>query len=239
MPRLRSHQAAPPPRGVLVTPRTLSGGHRERARGLALSRPSPLWSQPVLRLRLGDPALLPSPPRAPTVTGARAQRRAAERGREGRAGVRACVSLRQRARRRERARGKGGFGRGASASFGYVAELLGSGYSFAAIAASSRGVSAPERDCPHARRAPSTAELAGSPVGASRPSSPEGGGEAILSRPTPRNRAERLGRGCGAAVAALGGTERRRRRCFLDEAARRSPAPSRALLFPRFPGPLA
>lgn len=31
-----------PPRGVLVTPRTLSDGRRERARGLALSRPSPL-----------------------------------------------------------------------------------------------------------------------------------------------------------------------------------------------------
>ncbi|CAI9174608.1 unnamed protein product [Rangifer tarandus platyrhynchus] len=49
------------------------------------------------------------------------------------------------------------------------------------------------RDCPHAHRAPSTAEPARSPVGASRPSNPEGGGEAILSRPTPRNRAERLG----------------------------------------------
>nr|KAF6429630.1 hypothetical protein HJG59_008995 [Molossus molossus] len=87
-------------------------------------------NQSLLRLRFGDPALLPLPPRALTFTGARAQRRTAERGREGRAGVRACVSLRQRARRRERARGKGGFGRGASASLGYVAQLLGSGYSF-------------------------------------------------------------------------------------------------------------
>lgn len=119
-------------RGVLASPRTLSGGHRERARGLALSRPTPLSSPSGLRLRLGDLALLSPPQNAPS-SGARAQRRAA--GREGRAGVRPCVRLRQRARRRESERGKGGSGPGGSASCGYVAELGGSGSSFAAIAA--------------------------------------------------------------------------------------------------------
>lgn len=224
------------PRGVLVTLRTLSDGRRERARGLALSRPSSLFSPRGLRLGPGDPERHSPPPRAPTPSGARAQRRAAGRGREGRAGVRPCVRLRQRARLRERARGKGGSGRGGSASCGYVAELVGSGFSFAATAAAWSGVSVRERDCPHVRRAPSTAELARSPVGASRPSSPEGGGEAILSRSTPRNRAERLGEAAeprsppseAPDAATVGASSTR------PFVGRRRPLESS--FFPRFPG---
>lgn len=97
--------------------------------------PAPPLSPPDLASDWG--LALPSPPtRAPTPSCARAQGRTAERGREGRAGVRPCVRLRQRARRRERARENGGSGRGGSASRGYVAGLAGSRSSFAAPAAS-------------------------------------------------------------------------------------------------------
>lgn len=207
LPAGRTHNAARPirrPQGARPRPRP----------------PSPLPSlvsilPPTEAGRSGAPLSV----RAPTRSGARAQRRSAGLGREGRAGVRPCVRLRQRARRRERARGKGGSGRGGSASCGYVVELVGSGSSFTATAASRHGVSARERDCPYARRTPSTAELARSSVGASRPSSPEGGGEAILSRPTPRNRAERLGEAAeprsppseAPVAATVGGLPRRGR----------------------------
>lgn len=81
-------------RGVLVTPRTLSGGRRERARGLSLSRPTPLSSPSSLRLRLRDPALLSPPQNAPSHPLARVRRGGpqGEGTREGRAYVLACVS---------------------------------------------------------------------------------------------------------------------------------------------------
>lgn len=130
--------AAPARRVCAVTRQCLPAGrariaaHPIRRPQGARPRPRPLSSPSGLRLRLGDLALLSPPQNAPS-SGARAQRRAA--GREGRAGVRPCVRLRQRARRRESERGKGGSGPGGSASCGYVAELGGSGSSFAAIAA--------------------------------------------------------------------------------------------------------
>lgn len=76
-------------------------------------------------------------------------------------------------------------------------------------------------------------------MGASRPSNPEGGGEAILSRPTPRNRAERLGEAAelrsppseapDAATAEASSTKP-----FVGR-----PRPLEPSFFPRFPGPPA
>ena len=84
------------PRGACSSGRrTLSGGRRERARGLALSRPTPLSSPPGLRLRLRDPERAPlSAPRRPALPLARVRRGGppGEGERGGRAYVLACVS---------------------------------------------------------------------------------------------------------------------------------------------------
>lgn len=73
-------------------------------------------------------------------------------------------------------------------------------------------------------------ELSRSPVGASRPSCAEGGGEAILSRPTPRNRAERLGEAAEPRAPPLGGTGAATVGASSTRPFGRSPAPSRELL---------
>lgn len=130
------------------------------------------------------------------------------------------------------AQGKGGSGRGGSASWGYVAGLVGSGSCFAALAASLRGVAAPERHRPYSRKR-SLDGRALSPargsVPAEQPRGGRGGHFVPTDSPEPGGAA---GRGCGAAVAALGGTGRRHRRGFPDEAVRRSPLPSPARGFP-------
>lgn len=81
------------PRGVLVTLRTLSEGHRERARGLALARPAPLSFLSGLGLRLRPSSPLPalSCPRHPMAR-MRKDGPQGEGAREGRAYVFACVS---------------------------------------------------------------------------------------------------------------------------------------------------
>lgn len=157
------------------------------------------WNSRLLqlsfRLSLFSFCLRCSPPRqAPTPSCARAQRRAAGRGREGRAGVRPCVRPRQRARRRERARGKRWLWPGRLGFLGLCswARRLG------VLLRRPRRVPAGSRRSGETpaltpASAPSTAAPSRPPAGASRPSSPEGGGEAILSRPTPRNREQRLG----------------------------------------------
>lgn len=84
--RLRSYYAAPPVRGVLVPPRTLSGGHRERARGLALSRPAPLASAGPEAEAWRPSAPPPPPPAAshvPWCACAEADRRTRARGEGG------------------------------------------------------------------------------------------------------------------------------------------------------------
>lgn len=84
-------------RGVLVTPRTLSGGHRERARGLTLSRPSPLSSPPGLRQRLRDASAPPFAPACPHTLWracAEAGRRARARGEGRRTSLRASQAAR-------------------------------------------------------------------------------------------------------------------------------------------------
>lgn len=210
--RLRSSRAAPPPRGVFVKPFTQSGGRRERARGLALPGPaSACPTCPSARVRRGGPQ---------------------GRGRERRAGVRPCVRLRQRARRRERARGKRWLWPGRLGFLGLCSWARPLARPPAALArVLARSFCSGRRPCSSPPRSLDV-ELARSPVGASRPSCAEGGGEAILSRPTPRNRAERLGEAAEPRAPPLGGTGAATVGASSTSPFGRSPAPSRKLLSP-------
>lgn len=156
------------------------------------------------------------------------------RGRERRAGVRPCVRLRQRARRRERARGKRWLWPGRLGFLGLCsrARRLARPPSLPSPASSARSFCSGPRPCPSPPRSLDV-ELARSPVGASRPSRAEGGGEAILSRPTPRNRAERLGEAAEPRAPPLGGTGAATVGASSTRPFGRSPAPSRELLSPR------
>lgn len=160
-----------------------------------------------------------------------AQRRAAG-ARERRAGVRPCVRLRQRARRRERARGKRWLWPGRLCFLGLCSRARWLARPPAALArVLARSFCSGRRPCSSLPRSLDV-ELARSPVGASRPSCAEGGGEAILSRPTPRNRAERLGEVAEPRAPPLGGTGAATVGASSTRPFGRSPAPSRELLSP-------
>lgn len=218
------------PRGVLVTLRTLSEGLRERARVLALPRPAPLSSLSDLGWRLRDLALLSPPSLAPDIQWracAKTDRRARARGKGGRTSLRASQAARTPA---WEGTGKRWLWPG---WLGFLwlcswARRLGFLRCHRRVLAwtfcsGERLSSRPPRSIDGR-----ACSLARGSVPAEQPWGGRGGHFVPTDSPEPGGAA---GRGCGAAVAALGGTGRRHRRGFLDEAVRRSPAPS-WVLFP-------
>lgn len=205
---------------VLVKPPTQSGGRGERARDLALSGPAP--------------ACPPCPP-------ARVRRVGPQgRGRERRAGRTSLrASLRQRARRRERARGKRWLRPGRLGFLGLCSRARRLARPPAALArVPARSLCSGRRPCSRPPRsldvelAPRSS-LARPPARGSVPAELRGGGgEAILSRPTPRNRAERLGEAAEPRAPPLGGTGAATVGASSTRPFARSPAQSRELLSP-------
>lgn len=204
---------------VLVKPPAQSGGRGERARGLAFSGPAPASPPcPPARVRRGGPQ---------------------GRGRERRAGCTSLrASLRQRARRRERARGKRWLRPGRLGFLGLCSRARRLARPPAALArVPARSLCSGRRPCSSPPRsldvelAPRS--LARPPARGSVPAELRGGGgEAILSRPTPRNRAERLGEAAEPRAPPLGGTGAATVGASSTRPFARSSAPSRELLSP-------